>query len=251
MRGVGNAINTVTRLQQRIACNQSSSQGFQRFVLDLLSPEGDDLALDIGPGLGLQLIPVAQRTRGAIGLDLSPEMVTALRARLAGPNAAAVVGDMDELADLDLGGPFTLVYAVYSLYYSRDPVRVVRAVAELLAGERARFVSVTPDVGNNRRWHTDLGELFELPAEVLDVARMCRCVILPAFLDTFREVTCVTHQDQVRFSSLDALMAYYDACAPYCRPDKRGDALAYFGRKIDRDGGYEITKRSLGLIGRP
>jgi hypothetical protein len=46
-------------------------------------------------------------------------------------------------------------------------------------------------------------------------------------------------------------MSYYDACAPYCRPDRRDEALRYFGAEIERGGGYAITKRSLAVIGRP
>lgn len=244
-----NAANTVAQLRQRIACNQSSSRAFSGFVLDVLDPREADVALDIGSGLGPQLIPVAERVRGVIGLDLSPELAAELRRRVARPNAAVIVGDMDDLANLDLGGPFTLVYAVYSLYYSRDPARVVKDVAGLLDGPRARVVSVTPDVGNNEMWYADLGRLYEVSADALDVPHVCRRLILPAFLDTFRTVTCLSYRDRVRFSSLDALMAYYDACAPYCRPDKRDEALRYFGAAFDRDGGYEIAKRSLAIVG--
>ena len=246
---VGNAVNTVAQLRQRIACNQSRSRAFPSFVLELLSLREDDSALDIGPGLGTQFIPVAERVRRVVGLDVSPEMVAELRTRVAGPNAVLVVDDMDNLPDLDLGGPFTLVYAVYSLHYSQDPARVVKAVAGLLDGARARFVTVTPDAGNNETWFADLGQLYELPAEALGVPHVGRRLILPAFLDTFRTVTCTTYRDRVRFSGLDALMAYYDACAPYCRPDKRDEALHYFRAKLDHDGTYEIEKHSLGVVG--
>ena len=41
-----------------------------------------------------------------------------------------------------------------------------------------------------------------------------------------------------------------DACAPYCRSDRREEARAAFGDKIRRDGVYVIAKRSLGLVAR-
>jgi SAM-dependent methyltransferase len=250
-RPVSNAANTAAQLRQRIACNQSRSQAFPAFVLDVLDPRPDDSVLDIGSGLGAQLMPVAERVGRVVGLDVSPELVAELRTQVPHPNAGVIAGDMDDLGGLDLGGPFTLIYAVYSLYYSRDPARVVQAAARLLDGSRARFVSVTPDVGNNQGWYADLGRLYELPADALDVPHVCRRLILPAFLDTFRAVTCTIYQGRVRFPTLEALMAYYDACAPYCRPDKRDEARRYFRAKVERDGGYEITKRSLALVGRP
>lgn len=250
-RPADNAANTAAQLRQRIACNRGGARAFPAFVLDMLELRADDAVLDIGSGLGAQLVPVAERVGRVVGLDVSTELVAELRRQLAHPNAALIVGDMDGLGGLDLGGPFTLAYAVYSLYYSRDPARVVHAVSRLLDGPRARLVSVTPDVGNNGAWYADLGRLYELPADALDVPNVCRRVILPAFLDTFGVVTCTSYEDRVRFASLEALMAYYDACAPYCRPDKRDQALRYFRAKIERDGGYEITKRSLALVGRP
>jgi trans-aconitate methyltransferase len=246
---VGNAVNTVAQLQQRIACNRSGSRSFARFVLDVLDPKETDSALDIGPGLGAQLIPVGERVRSIVGLDVSSEMVAELRRRIALPNAAVVMGDMDDIGGLALGGPFTLAYAVYSLYYSRDPARVVTHVTGLLGGARARLVSITPDAGNNAEWFEDLGCLYDVADDARNVPHLCRRTILPAFLDTFRTVTRATYRDRVRFPTLDALMAYYDACAPYCRPDKRDEARRYFGRKFERDGDYQITKCSLALVG--
>jgi SAM-dependent methyltransferase len=247
----GNAVNRAAQLEQRIACNQSGSNGFRNFVLDVLDPRAEDAALDIGSGLGAQLLAVAPRVRRAVGVDVSAELVAALRARLAVPTARMVEGDMDALSALDLGEPFTLVYAVYSLYYSHNPAGVVRAVTELLRGPRARCVVVTPDIGNNEGWLADLGQLYEVPAGARDVAQRCHGVIFPALRAAFRSVASTTYADRVCFATLEALMAYYDACAPYCRPDKRDAALSYFGDKLARDGGYTIEKRSIAVVGRP
>jgi hypothetical protein len=138
---------------------------------------------------------------------------------------------------------------VYSIYYSRDPARLVRAVAGMLAGARARFVVVAPEVGNNQAWYADLSTLFPLPAPVLESPSVCRNAVLPAFLDVFPNVRCRAFDSQVDFANLDELMRYYDACAPYCRPEARAEARAFFARRFERDGGYRICKRALGLVG--
>jgi SAM-dependent methyltransferase len=247
---VSNAVNSVERLEQRLACNRAAPGSFHRFVDRLLRVRPDDGVLDLGAGLGEQLIPAAAKAARAVGLDVSPEMVAALRARVPAAGAEVVLGDMDDLAALGLPGPFSLVYSVYSIYYSRDPARLVRAVAGLLSGPRARFVVVAPDLGNNEAWYADLGRLFPLPPAVLASVEVCRATVLPACLDVFASVRCASFRSDVRFTELDALMRYYDACAPYCRPDRREDAQAFFRRKLAESGSYRISKRALGLVGR-
>jgi len=218
-------------------------------VLELLNPQEDDCVLDVGCGLGAQLIPVAERVDRIVGLDVSADMMLELRKRLTRANVSLLVGDMDDLSDLQIGGPFTLAYSVYSLYYSRDPASVVETVARLLRGAGARFVTVNPGVGNNAEWFEDLGHICELPAAVRGVPDFGDRVLAPAFGNTFRTVTRHSYRDRVRFPTVDAVMTYYDACAPYCPLDTRDEARRYFAAKLDREGDYQITKCSLGLVG--
>jgi SAM-dependent methyltransferase len=246
-----NLINTPERLRQRTACNLSASADFDRFVIGLLAPSADDVALDLGPGLGRQMVPLAGVISRLVGVECSSEMAAAVRAQISGPSVELIVGSMDDLASLDLAGPFTLVYAVYSLHHASDPARVVEAVRRLLEGPEARFVVVTPDVGNNAGWFSDLGQLYSVPTDALAVPGIGRRVILPAFRGAFRKVACSRFSSTVSFPTIEALMRYYDACAPYCRQDRRAEALAHFRAKVERDGGYRIVKRSLGLVGRP
>ena len=250
MAAPDNAANSAARLGGRIACNQRYARGFLDFVLETLELDAGDAALELGPGLGSQLIPVAGRVRRAVGIELSAELITALRATPEGANVTLVEGDMDALATLDLGGPFSLAYAVYSLHYSRDPAAVVRAVDALLAGPRARCVVVTPDSDNNAAWFADLNRLFAFDADALEVARVGRRIMLPALRATFASVECTMFHARAHFPTIDALMAYYDACAPYCRPDRRDEAHRYFAAVIERDGGYAIDKHSLAIVGR-
>jgi len=250
MAAPDNAANSAARLGGRIACNQRYARGFLDFVLQMLELDRDDAVLDLGPGLGSQLVPVAARVRRAVGVDVSPELIAALRASTAGANVTLVEGDMDALAALDLETPFNLAYAVYSLHYSRDPAAVLRAVDALLDGPRARCVVVTPDSGNNAGWFADLGRLYAVDADALAVAHLGRRIIVPAFRTTFARVECTTFHARAHFPTVDAVMAYYDASAPYCRPDRRDEVQRYFAAIIDRDGGYTIDKHSLAIVGR-
>ncbi len=246
---VSNAINTAPCLGQRVACNRSAPGSFRRFVQRLLAVRADDHALELGVGLGEQFLSVATKARLVVGVDISTELVEAVRARLQDPNCRVILGDMDELAALALPGPFTLAYSVYSIYYSRDPARLVRTLHGMLAGPKARCVVVAPDLGNNAAWYADLGRLYRLPRAVLDSAAVCRKVVLPTCLDLFPGVRCATFRTDIDFTDLDDLMRYYDACAPYCRPERRKAARAFFARRFARNGSYRISKRTIGIVG--
>jgi hypothetical protein len=128
---------------------------------------------------------------------------------------------------------------------------VIESAARLLAGPAARLVIVTPEVGNNAAWFRDLGQLYELPPDVIDVPAAGRGVFAPALRSACRSVTTSVLESDVVFSTLDALMAYYDASPHYCRPDRRDEAQRLFRERFARDGVYRITKLSLGLVGRP
>jgi len=79
-----NLINTPEQLRQRMACNGSASADFNQFVLGLLAPSGSDVALDIGPGVGKQMVLLAGVARRIVGLDCSPEMAAAVCAGVSG-----------------------------------------------------------------------------------------------------------------------------------------------------------------------
>ena len=51
--------------------------------------------------------------------------------------------------------------------------------------------------GNNQAWFSDLGQLYPLPAAVLDSPGVCRNAVLPAFLDLFPNVRCSAFRSQV------------------------------------------------------
>jgi hypothetical protein len=178
-------------------------------------------------------------------------MVAGLSAQLSIPRARVVEGDMEDLGTLDVGGPFSLVYAVYSLHHAADPGRVIRAAAGLLDGPAARLVVVTPEVGNNAAWFADLGQLYPLPANILAVPSVGRQIFLPTLRAACRTVTQTVLESEIAFPTLDALMRYYDACPHYCWPAHREAARRRFAGHFAREGRYGIVKRSLGLVGRP
>lgn len=89
-------------------------------VLQLLQPRSDDRVLDLGCGDGQFTARFVSAVGAVLGLDSSPAMVEAARARLAGSSSAAAfrVLDCTLLGQSDIAdGSWDKVY-VYLIDYS-------------------------------------------------------------------------------------------------------------------------------------
>ncbi|WP_235826162.1 class I SAM-dependent methyltransferase [Candidatus Frankia alpina] len=73
-------------------------------------------ALELGVGTGRLALPLAARGTAVVGIDASPRMVARLRDKPGGSGVEVVV---DDFADVDApGGPFGLVYVVFSTFFA-------------------------------------------------------------------------------------------------------------------------------------
>jgi SAM-dependent methyltransferase len=214
-----------------------------------MDPQKDELALDIGCGLGKQLVPMTEKVSHITGLEFSKELLEKLKTSLGDrPHVRLIAGSMDDLETLLPSERFDLVYSCYALYYSKDIAACVGQIASRLK-PGGRFFAVAPDVGNNETWFNDLQALFPLPAEILKSSWISRRQILPAMLANFPRVSCHKFSNEVAFATLDDLMKYYDGCGAYCSPAQRATAETHFRAIFDAKGKYLMEKRALGMIG--
>ncbi|MGQ0628256.1 MAG: methyltransferase domain-containing protein [Phycisphaerales bacterium] len=95
--------------------------------------------LDVGCGPGFAAFDLAQLVRSGgrvVGVDESPGFIAELSAQAAGrglPQLTGRVGDVQALASVLKGeAPFDLAYARWVLCFVKDPLAVVRGVAEML-----------------------------------------------------------------------------------------------------------------------
>ena len=89
---------------------------FDEAAVDVLEELADGgRALELGIGTGMVALPLAARGVEVHGLDASPEMVAALRAK---PGGEAVPVTMGDFAEVGVEGEFSLVYVVYNTLFA-------------------------------------------------------------------------------------------------------------------------------------
>ena len=94
---------------------------------------GDQPALELAIGTGRIAIPLAARRVDVRGIDASEAMVARLRAKPGGRGIPVTIGDF---ADVDVDGPFGLVFIVFNTLFAllsqEDQLRCFHAVADRL-----------------------------------------------------------------------------------------------------------------------
>ncbi|HYI63754.1 MAG TPA: methyltransferase domain-containing protein [Allosphingosinicella sp.] len=125
-------------------------------VLKLLNPQSGELILDVGCGDGALTARIQAAGARVIGLDASPEMVEAARAR----GIDAFVADAEAM-DLSRFGQFDAVFSNAALHWMLDPDAVASGIFAALKGG-GRFVGEMGGEGNLARLRRGLrDELVE------------------------------------------------------------------------------------------
>lgn len=94
---------------------------------------GQGPALELGIGTGRVALPLAARGVPVSGIDASREMVSRLRAKPGGADIPVRIGDF---ADVDVEGPFSLIYVPFTTLFALDSqgeqIRCLKNVARRL-----------------------------------------------------------------------------------------------------------------------
>ncbi|MDA8439187.1 MAG: class I SAM-dependent methyltransferase [Propionibacterium sp.] len=89
-------------------------------MLDVAHPVATDRCLDLGAGAGFMTIALVDRAASVHAVDISPEMLLALRAKVP-PTGAVVTTTVADMARLQLpSASFDLVVSNYAMHYLTD-----------------------------------------------------------------------------------------------------------------------------------
>jgi ubiquinone/menaquinone biosynthesis C-methylase UbiE len=121
-----------------------ASPAFRKILEALLmaaEPRPDDRVVDLGAGTGFVTLPLAERVKDVLAVDISSEMLADLKKRLSERGLTNVTTQVADISELDLPEQsYSLVVSSYTLHHLRDDQKA--AV-----------------IGNARRWLRSGGRL--------------------------------------------------------------------------------------------
>lgn len=131
---------------------------------------GDGPVLELGPGTGRIAIPLADRGLAVHGIDGSPAMVEALRAKPGGARVSVTVGDFGQV-DAP-GGPFSLIFVVFSTFFALPGIEaqrdcITRVAERLRPGGRFVMEAFVPDPSR-----FELDQRIEVTSVTMDDLRL-------------------------------------------------------------------------------
>ncbi len=106
-----------------------------RKVMELLSPQQDDVLLDLGCGPGIQLIELAPSIRSGYGVDPAEEMILRARTEAAGhANLHFSIGSAQHIPDVICTGGINKIFSNYALHHLSDQNKLtaIMRLSELL-----------------------------------------------------------------------------------------------------------------------
>lgn len=242
-------------LNARLSLNQKyQSRDFHNWLQGKLAVYPGEKILDVGCGTGAQSLRFLDDIgeRGTVSsLDINEESVQKLiMMSVNDKRLEAIAGDMDNLGEIVLSKfnqkKYTLAHSSYALYYSSDPVHVLRTMADLIydSGRVAVFTPVGP------HGMVEIASKFsEIPSPVIESLEFGPKTLEPEFRSLFWDVEIHFFQSEMRVDSIDDFINFYKATT-YYNEDVLEGIKQYALSQIEKYGSINYDKNGYLIIGR-
>lgn len=244
-----------TTLDVRATCNEQYGQkDLNRWILGLANIQRNERILDVGCGTGKQLIAYAHTLDGTgeiVGLDVSCDALETIAQQtgLQRFNIRLVTGPMEDILDLlpQDRKYFHMISCCYSLYYSKDVVKTLRDLKQLLK-DGGRLLIVGPGSKNNGEFYELLKRFTsQLPPEISYTNNLMSDVVIPECRKMFARVRSSQFTNPISYPTAEALLEYWHATNYYDNQIEARIAQALqeqFRSKLT----FTITKRVMGVL---
>lgn len=221
------------------------------WILSTINLSSKERVLDIGCGNGKQLIPYSREIGPdghALGLDISDELLDEAKrkAKDSGVKVELRRCGMEDLASCLDGKIFDVISSCFALYYSKDYVKTMNDIWNLLEDGGRCFIC-GPTQGNN----LELAELHtrvtELPPAFVEHTRFMEEEALPAFRNISENIETSIFRNPIEFPDKSSLLDYWKSYTLF-----NDDARLRFEELVDQifesDGTFTTQKVVLGIL---
>ena len=241
-------------LSDRLAMNQMHSQlDFEAWIFSNCTIGLNSNLLDIACGTGhviSKLLDTYPELR-IVGIDISEKAIANLKVGIDAKkldNVQALVEDMETFPSKFPDRRFDQIISVYGIHYSLRMVDLLAEYGKLLNPEGKIFFC-GPDSFSNTNLMKLLNSSKKMEENPIPTRLFSPCVQeedLEQLRRTFKSVTLVQWENRIKFPDKDSFMTWWRNHDLY-RPSLETYVLGRVREIIDREGGFELNKRVIGV----
>jgi len=250
------------KLYSRINVHKNfSEKDIDVWMLGIVKIKGDERILDLGCGDGKQIIAFGKKlTKGGeiIGCDISNELLKRAKekARENNVNASFLLHDINQPFSFK-DEEFDLVSSLFSIYYIKNPIKVILEIKRLLNKKGKLFIA--GPTSNNAKDFWELHSKItnkKIPQICLERRARIHNTFIPLVRKYFRNTEIDIFKNIVHFPSSDELVKYYSSSLLLEESSRNREEKKIFLDKmkreiekfIERDGVFDIKKEVYGIL---
>jgi len=208
--------------------------------------------MDVGCGTGTYTISFAKHIEtdwSCTGVDISPESLrTAEKASSdSGLKINFVLKNMDQLNSSTDSTRYDMITIMYALYYSKNAVRTLNHLANMLNPE-GRLAVLGPYMDNNKEWFDFLNRFMLLPEKILQSSsRFVYEEVLPFAWAHFDVTTCFRFVNHICIPSLEDLKRYWKSNT-YYEPKYNKEFLKHAHAHFSKNKSFTFSKTAMLIL---
>lgn len=241
--------------------NNFGENDIDAWMLKLIKIEGNEKILDLGCGDGKQISAFGKKLgKGGkiVGCDISEELIEKAKESAVKSNieVSLLVHDMDQSFPFK-DGEFDLFVSFFSIYYSKNPSKLMQEIKRLLKeGGRLFIAGPTPD---NTKDFWDLHVKVtgrDIPQVCLDRRARLNDIFIPLVKENFKNVKIDIFKNIIHFPSVGDVIKYYSSSLLLEESSRNEEEKKMFLNKmekevkqiIEKDGVFDMEKVVYGII---
>lgn len=250
------------KLYSRINIHKNfSEKDIDIWMLEIIKIKGNERILDLGCGDGKQILAFGNKLiKGGeiVGYDISNELLEKAKetAKKNNISASFLLHDMDQPFPCK-SQEFDIISSVFSIYYVKNPLKVILEIKRLLNKEGRLFIA-GPTPNNTRDFWQLHSKIIneEIPQVCLERRARIHNIFIPLVRKYFRNTKISIFKNVIHFPNSEELLKHYSSSLLLEESSRNEEERKIFLDKmkkevekiIERDGVFDMKKEVYGIL---